>query len=240
MNPRLPLADINKVPNYGRRFPFVPWKTSTRLRVSWVFVRHLLAELGLLRLLSFCLLLPWNVWHAQQRFSEGVQLMGQKFGWLPKAQWLLLLVIYQDIEARHGKAPAYRLAKDAIQACSLFMMPEFYQSDHLARFEDPFEAFWAYHKAMFAGDGNYPNEMVEEGDLRMMIVRDCRNCQIARLTVPELATLGCDHDISGYPAIEATTHMQFRRPKTLAKDDEPCRFMFYRAGTAPPGAYENH
>ena len=29
------------------------------------------------------------------------------------------------------------------------MMNDFYQAKELANFEDPFEAFWEYHKAMF-------------------------------------------------------------------------------------------
>ena len=59
------------------------------------------------------------------------------------------------------------------------MMNDFYQADRLAEFEDPFEAFWAYHKAMFQNDPNYPNEMIEEYNRRVMIVHDCRNCEIA-------------------------------------------------------------
>lgn len=114
------------------------------------------------------------------------------------------------------------------------MMADFYQADLLSRFEDPFEAFWAYHRAMFADDPNYPNELLDvSDDLKVMVVHECRNCRIAELTLPELAPLGCDHDITGYKAIEERTGMEFRRPVTLAKDGQPCRFMFYRAGTAP-------
>ena len=35
--------------------------------------------------------------------------------------------------------------------------------------------------------------------------------------------------------IEEKAEMEFRRPVTLAKDGGPCRFMFYRKGTAPKG-----
>ena len=120
------------------------------------------------------------------------------------------------------------------------MMNDFYQADRLADFADPFEAFWSYHKAMFQDDPNYENELFDHGNLKVMIVHRCRNCEIARLTVPELAPIGCDHDITGYKAIEAKTDMEFRRPETLAKDGRPCRFMFYRKGTAPKDDYEIH
>jgi hypothetical protein len=43
-----------------------------------------------------------------------------------------------------------------------------------------------------------------------------------------------------YKAIEDKTNMEFRHPQMLAKDGKPCRFMFYRRGTAPQGEYEAH
>jgi hypothetical protein len=43
-----------------------------------------------------------------------------------------------------------------------------------------------------------------------------------------------------YKAIEDKTNMEFRRPQMHAKDGKPCRFMFYRRGTAPQGEYEAH
>ena len=66
----------------------------------------------------------------------------------------------------------------------------------------------------------------------------CCNCEIARLTIPELAPVRCDHDIAGYTAIGDKTEMEFRRPVTLVRDGRACRFMFSRNGTAPKGAYE--
>lgn len=240
MTKKLPLAEVKHIPFYGQSFPFVPWKFATKIRISLVFARRMFTELGVGWSLLFWLQAPVRMLFAYSKHREGIVLTGQRFGLLAGIEWLLLIVIFRAIERRSGTKEAYRFAKDAMQECSIFLMPEYYQVDHLARFEDPFEAFWAYHKAMFSNDPNYPNEFVEDGDVRMMIVHSCRNCEIANKTIPELATIGCDHDITGYRAIEDITHMQFRRPKTLAKDGEPCRFMFYRAGTAPSGPYENH
>jgi hypothetical protein len=56
---------------------------------------------------------------------------------------------------------------------------------------------------------------------------------------PELAKLGCDPDLAGYPLIEDAVNMEFRRPCTLAKGDSYCNFMFYRQGTAPATAHLN-
>ena len=225
--------EVSALPHYGEHFPFLPWSTTSKLRVSWVFARDLHAEVGWVRFIGFWLRLPVAVIPALHKYRAGFSLMGRKFGVLAEFEWILLVVIYRDLARKSGKQRAYLFAKEALQHSSRFMMNEFYQADRLARFDDPFEAFWSYHKAMFADDPNYPNELIDQGDLKMMIVNQCRNCEIAALTVPELAPLGCDHDITGYQAIQDKVHMEFRRPVTLAKDGQPCRFMFYRQGTAP-------
>jgi len=160
---------------------------------------------------------------------------GGRFGKMAEAEWLLLVIIYRVLERTESADAAYDFSKRAIQEASLFMMADFYQAKLLSEFEDPFEAFWEYHKAMFRDDPNYPNEMIEEPDAKVMVVHDCRNCEIAKLTIPGLSPLGCDHDITGYAAIGDLVNMDFRRPVTLAKDGEPCRFMFFRKGTAPEG-----
>lgn len=58
---------------------------------------------------------------------------------------------------------------------------------------------------------------------------------------PDIAKLGCDHDLAGYPVILIldSVNAVFRRPHTLAKGDKFCDFMFYRKGTAPNTAYLN-
>jgi L-2-amino-thiazoline-4-carboxylic acid hydrolase len=236
----LPLEDVVNLPNYGKSFPFIPWTLRSKLRVSLVFARTLLHDLGWTRFLVFWMALPFRLGPTYRSHGEGFRLMRAKFGLMAEAEWILLVIIYRYLDKTRGKDDAYAFAKRAIQRSSEFMMNDFYQADRLADFSDPFEAFWSYHKAMFMDDPNYPNEFVEQPDVRTMIVHGCRNCQIAEMTIPELATLGCDHDLTGYKAIEEKTHMEFRRPQTLAKDGQPCRFTFYRRGTAPKGAYENH
>ncbi len=237
---KLPVDQVKSLPYYGRSFPFIPWTLGSKLRVVWVFAGNLLSELGPIRFAVFWLLLPLRLVPAFVRFRDGFRLMGRRFGFMAETEWLLLVIIYGVLARRDGKEKAYLFAKKAIQDGSRFMMNDFYQADRLAEFEDPFEAFWSYHKAMFRNDPNYPNEFVEDENLKMMIVHQCRNCEIAGLTIPELAPLGCDHDITGYKAIEDKTEMEFRRPVTLAKDGTPCRFMFYRKGTAPEGDAEIH
>ena len=233
-----PVDQVRTLPYYGRSFPFIPWTFISKLRVSFVFARNLFRELGLFQFGTFWLLLPFRFGPMYARFKDGFRLMGKQFGRMAEIEWILLVIIYKVLERKKDKEKAYRFAKKAIQDCSQFMMNDFYQADRLAEFKDPFEAFWSYHKAMFQDDSNYPNEFIEDKDLKIMVVHQCLNCEIAKLTIPELASLGCDHDITGYVAIEDKCEMEFRRPVTLAKDGQPCRFMFYRKGTAPKGDYE--
>ncbi|MEL6846433.1 MAG: L-2-amino-thiazoline-4-carboxylic acid hydrolase [Bacteroidota bacterium] len=134
-----------------------------------------------------------------------------------------------------SKAEAYQFVKDCIQEGSRYMMAEFYEAEELAKFDDPYAAFWEYHKAMFRGDDNFDNELIEGDDCHRMIVHNCRSCAIAQLTISELGPMGCDHDITGFEAISEQIQMDFRRPTTLAKDGKPCEFMFFRKGTAPEG-----
>jgi len=232
---KIPLSEISKVPYYGRSFPFIPWSFTSKVKVSITFAKHLYKTVGLFSFLGFWLMLPFRWSQASRKYSQGVDLMGNSFGWMAKLEWTLLLIIYEELTNSNDEEAAYAFARRAIQDASSFMMDDFYQADRLAKFDDPFEAFWAYHKAMFKDDPNYPNEMIEEENCRTMIVHQCRNCEIAKLTIPGLSPLGCDHDITGYRAIEKKVGMEFRRPQTLAKDGQPCKFMFFREGTVPAG-----
>lgn len=232
---KLPLSAIENVPYYGKSFPFIPWTLSSKIKVSLVFSKNLYKEIGIFSFLVFWLILPLKLFPIIRRYKEGLSLMGKSFGLMAKFEWMLLIIIYNKFKKMSGQAFAYSFVKKAIQEGALFMMGDFYQVDELAKFEDPFLAFWLYHKAMFKNDPNYPNEIIEEKDCKIMIVHNCRNCEIAKLTIPELSPIGCDHDIVGYKAIQEKTKMEFRRPETLAKDGQPCKFMFFREGTAPAG-----
>ena len=234
MNSRFTLNEISEVPYYGKKFPFIPWSFASKMKVSFVFAKVLYHKIGLVRFLTFWLyVFPLKAFSLYRRNKEGLKLMQNSFGKMAEVEWFLLVVIYRYLEQFKDADFAYAFAKEAIQEASKFMMSDFYQAKILARFEDPFEAFWLYHKAMFEDDPNYPNELIDEGDCKTMIVHECKNCIIAELTIPELAKLGCDHDVTGYKSIEKLVKMEFRRPQTIAKDDKPCQFMFFKEGTAP-------
>ncbi len=228
------LSEIKNIHYYGKKFPFIPWSFKSKIKVSLVFAKTLYQKIGFIEFLNFWLfVLPVNLIQTYKKGKKGFKMMKNSFGTMAEIEWLLLVIIYKFLEKKKDKEFAYQFSKDAIQEASKFMMSDFYQAKKLSEFEDPFETFWTFHKAMFKDDPNYPNEFIEEKNCKIMLVHECKNCIVSNLTIPELAKLGCDHDISGYKSIEKLTKMEFRRPQTLAKDDKSCKFMFFREGTAP-------
>lgn len=111
----------------------------------------------------------------------------------------------------------------------------------------PKEAFKGQGKIIFTslrkkfGFRDFHAPSIEESDNHLRIVVDrCLNVDAGRMfDCPEIAKLGCDHDLAGYPPIEDKLNMEFRRPTTIAKGDSCCEFNFYRKGFAPAGAYVN-
>lgn len=234
---KLSLDQISTVPYYGKSFPFLPRKTNVRNKEVMVFVKLQFKEIGFFPALFFWLALPFRLGGVNREYPKGMDLMKKSFGAEAKMEWAFLILVYQDMEKRQSAEYAYDFIKRSIQAAAPFVMNDMYQADYLAKFEDPFKAFWRYNKAMFAGDKDYPNYFIEDGEngAKEMIITSCRNCDVSWLTIPELAKMGCDHDCVGYPAISEQTQMDFRRPQTIAKGGEFCRFMFFRKGTAPEG-----
>ncbi len=231
---KIKITEISKVPYYGKKFPFIPWKFSSKIKVSFVFAKILYKKIGFLKFFKFWLIIfPLIFLKTYKKYKKWLKMMNSSFWKMSEIEWLLLIIIYEYLEKIKNKDFAYDFSKQAIQEASKFMMNDFYQADILKNFEDPFEAFWTYHKAMFKDDPNYPNEFIEEKDCKIMMVHDCKNCKIADLTIPDLAKLGCDHDITWYQAIADKLKMEFRRPQTIAKDNKPCKFMFFRKWKAP-------
>ena len=73
-----------------------------------------------------------------------------------------------------------------------------------------------------------------------MYLNECANCVVGNaFDCPEIAKLGCDHDLAGYPVILDRVNAEFRRPHTIAKGDDYCDFMFYRKGTVPDTEHLN-
>jgi hypothetical protein len=144
-----------------------------------------------------------------------------------------LFDVLVPIEGREG---AYAVAKEIFQQVAPLSMNALYQSEDLAQCTgDRFENFKSFHLALFDSSQHlFPNTQTDQGDLFTSTVTRCGNVEVfGALGCPELGRLGCDHDLAGYPAIADRHDFEFRRPTTIAKGGDVCRFRFYRTGTAP-------
>jgi hypothetical protein len=146
-----------------------------------------------------------------------------------------------NYETREG---AYDYLKELLGGAwkeSLMLM---YQVDDLLMCEgDIFDNFKKMNIGIFTASSiEYNVKEINETENHLNIVVDrCLNVELANtFGVPELARIGCDHDIVAYPPVEERTNSVFRRPRCLAKDGTNCDFHFYRKGHEPEGPYEIH
>jgi hypothetical protein len=157
----------------------------------------------------------------------------------------MLVSMFNLIAKKDGKEKAYDFSKKIFQEMAVYSMPAYYQIDDLVKCDgDVFENFVKFNIAWFNAmndEGTWIVDRIEEEkDKLTIIVSECANCVISKaFDCPEIAKLGCDHDLAGYPVILDRVNAEFRRPHTIAKGDEYCDFMFYRKGTAPDTEHLN-
>ena len=172
------------------------------------------------------------------QYAELVRLTGK----LAKEP-LLMVSMFNVIARTESREQAYEFVKGIFQIIALKSLPAIYQLDDLVKCEgDVFDNFRKFNVAMFkAGNRDYNVKEIKEDDNHLRIVVDsCLNVEIGKMfDCPEIAKLGCDHDLASYPFVEPAVNAEFRRPCTMAKGDEYCDFNFYRKGFAPQGVFEN-
>jgi len=158
--------------------------------------------------------------------------------------FVLLAAVYNallDYETRDGAYEYLKSLLEGVWQQSLLMM---YQVDDLVECDgDVFDNFKKMNIGIFGASSiEYNVKEINETEHHLNIVVDrCLNVELANtFGVPELAKIGCDHDIVAYPPVEARTNSVFRRPCSLAKDGVDCDFHFYRMGFEPEGPYEIH
>jgi hypothetical protein len=154
-------------------------------------------------------------------------------------EFLMMIAMYQIIARKEGGEKAYDFIKSIFQKVAVISMPALYQADDLEKCDgDTFDNFVKFNIAWFNAmndEGTFKvSEIREEKDKLTIIVSECANCVYGNAyDCPEIAKLGCDHDLAGYPVIMDRMNGEFRRPHTLAKGDAFCDFTLYRKGTAP-------
>jgi len=155
----------------------------------------------------------------------------------------MLIAMFNVIARTESREQAYEFVKGIFQVIALKSLPAIYQLDYLVKCEgDVFDNFKKFNIAMFkAGDRDYHvKEMEEDANHLRIVVDSCLNVEIGKMfDCPEIAKLGCDHDLASYPFVDPVVNAEFRRPCTMAKGDSLCDFNFYRKGFAPQGAFEN-
>jgi hypothetical protein len=157
----------------------------------------------------------------------------------------VLIAMFNVIARKEGRENAYEFVKGIFQKIAVYSMPAYYQIDELVGCEgDVFVNFMKFNKAWFNAMQEAGTYVVDTNDIekdeQTIIVRECLNCVLCNdFDCPEIAKLGCDHDLAGYPVILDRVDAEFRRPHSMAKGDEYCDFHFYRKGTAPDTEHLN-
>jgi hypothetical protein len=154
-----------------------------------------------------------------------------------------MTAMFNVIAQRESREQAYAFVKSIFEVIALKSLPALYQLDDLVKCEgDLFENYKKFNIAMFkASDRDFHVREIEDHENHLRIVVDrCLNVEAGELLgCPEIAMLGCDHDLASYPYVDVAVDSEFRRPCTLAKGGDCCNFNFYRKGFAPQGAFEN-
>lgn len=155
----------------------------------------------------------------------------------------IMISIFNAIAHKESREKAYEFVKNIFQAMVKTSMPSLYQLDDLEKCEgNMFENYKKMNIAMFkASKRDFHIKNIEESENHLRIVLDkCLNVDAGKMfDCPEIAMLGCDHDLAAFPVIEDRVFSVFRRPCTLAKGGSCCDFNFYRKGFEPKGNYEN-
>jgi hypothetical protein len=159
-------------------------------------------------------------------------------------EFVFVAAVYNALLKYETRDGAYEYLKSLLEGVwdqSLMMM---YQVEDLVQCEgDVFDNYKKINIGAFTASSiEYNVKEINETENHLNIVVDrCLNVELANtFGVPELAKIGCDHDIVAFPPVEERTNSVFRRPCSLAKDGVDCDFHFYRKGFEPEGPYEIH
>jgi len=226
---------VEELSQYGK--PLRSPKKAAKKQMAIIFseLRHKFGILGLIPFFGKVLVERGRL---KKRYPEAIKL-AQKLGPETADEFVLMASMFNVMAKKDGREQAYEFLKGMVQKVGPIGIPAMYQVDDLVECEgDVFDNFKKFHTAMFQtmheeGTWKY-GEMSDEKDKHTLKIVSCINVDImGALGCPELGKLGCDHDLTGYPAIEDRVKAEFRRPCTIAKGGSYCKFIFYRQGTAP-------
>jgi len=233
---------VEELTQYGKTLSGLP-KEAVKKQES-IVLREIRNKFGLIGILPFFIRLLLEQRGLKRKYPEAYQAT-LKVGKSAAKEFPMLISMFNIIARKEGKENAYEFVKGIFQKVAIYSMPALYQIDDLVKCEgDSFENFVKFNTAWFNAmneEGTWKvKEIINEKDKLTIIVTECANCILGEAyDCPEIAKLGCDHDLAGYPVIVDKVNAEFRRPHTIAKGDEYCDFMFYRKGTAPDTEHLN-
>jgi len=233
---------VEELSQYGKTLSDIP-KEAMKKQKAIVF-HEIRMKFGLLGILPFFIRLLLEQRALKKNYPQAYQ-QALKLSKGAAKEILMLIAMFNIIARKEGRENAYKFVESIFQKVAIHSMPAMYQIDDLIKCEgDTFENFVKFTTAWFKAmneEGTWKvKEFKEEKDELSFVVTECVNCILGKaFDCPEIAKLGCDHDLAGYPVILDKVNAEFRRPHTIAKGDEYCDFHFYRKGTAPDTEHLN-
>jgi len=233
---------VEELSQYGKTLSGLPKEALKKQKA--IVLREIRTKYGLLGILPFFIKILLGQKALKKNYPEAYQ-EALNVSENAAKEITMLISIFNIIARKEGKENAYNFLKNIFQEVARYSMPALYQIDDLVKCEgDVFENFVKFNIAWFNAmndEGTWiVDNIEEEKDKLIIIVTECANCVVGKaFDCPEIAKLGCDHDLAGYPVILDRVNAEFRRPHTIAKGDEYCDFMFYRKGTAPDTEHLN-
>jgi hypothetical protein len=233
---------VEELAQYGKTLTGLPEEAMKRQRA--IVFGEIRNKFGWFGLLPFAIKVFLQQKSLKRKYPEAYK-GALKVGKDAAKEITMLIAMYNIIGRNEGNEKAYNFVKGIFEKLAIYSMPALYQVDDLVKCEgDTFDNFVKFNIAFFNAmndEGTWiVKEIKKEKDKLTIIVTECANCIVGKaFDCPEIAKLGCDHDLAGYPAITDRVNAEFRRPHTIAKGDEYCDFMFYRKGTAPDTEHLN-
>jgi hypothetical protein len=231
---------VEQLERYGKSITDMP-KEAFKGQGNFIF-RAFRKKFGLMGLLPFGFQVLNERNHLINKYSDKYREL-KKIAPKASKEIIMMTSIFNVIARKETRDKAYEFVKKIFQALAPCACPALYQLDDLERCKgDMFENYKKFNIAMFKGSTrDFHVKSIEESENHLHIVVDkCLNVEGGKMFgCPEIAKLGCDVDLAGYPIIENRVNSTFRRPCTLAKSGHYCDFNYYRKGFEPKGEYVN-
>jgi len=232
---------VEELSMYGKALEMPKEGERKQMKVVFNLLRK---EFGIIGLIKIMLGMKKHSKRITNEYPEAID-KAKSIGEVTAKELTMMGALFSAIADNRGRKYAQEYMTRMMQNIAPVSMPGIYQLSDLVKCEgDVFNNFKKFNRALFTEinrTGTWKNSGFNETeDLLEFKVTSCANVELFEaIGCPELNTIGCDHDLAGYPLIENAVQCEFRRTCTIAKGGEYCHFKFYRKGTAPDTAHLN-